>query len=101
MEQKKVLKKLTLNKEEIVNLNDFEMRNLKGGTGTIIGAVEDYVTQSSNLCVNELTAYTQQAANTIYNGVVNAYNYYTNNMGDTSRVIAYGGCLISGVTVKP
>jgi natural product precursor len=40
MEQRKVLRKLTLNKEEIVNLNDFEMRNLKGGTGAICAIYE-------------------------------------------------------------
>jgi len=89
----KTLKKLTLNKEEIVNLNDFEMRNLKGGTATI--------TTSSEPCVAVLTAYTQQAAEYITHAIDNAYNHYTNNMGDTSRVVVYGGCLISGVTVRP
>jgi len=39
----KTLKKLTLNKEEIVNLNDFEMRNLKGGTSLVCGCIETAV----------------------------------------------------------
>jgi len=33
MAGKKILKKLTLRKEEIVNLNDFEMNVMRGGTG--------------------------------------------------------------------
>ena len=36
MEQKKVLRKLTLNKEEIVSLNSSEMESLKGGTNLAI-----------------------------------------------------------------
>ena len=32
MEKKKKLKKLVLRKEEIVNLNDYEMNNAKGGS---------------------------------------------------------------------
>lgn len=32
MEEKKKLKKLSLNKEMIVNLNDYEMNSMKGGT---------------------------------------------------------------------
>ena len=57
---KKVLRKLTLNKEEIVNLNDSEMRNLKGGTGTW-----DPVTQSYWL--PEVTVYGTKPDNSVAN----------------------------------
>lgn len=32
MEEKKKLKKLVLKKEEIVNLNDYQMRQIQGGS---------------------------------------------------------------------
>ena len=80
---KKGLKKLSLQKEEIVNLNDHEMGALIGGT--------------SGLCLSRV--------------IINLTNIISITVGDTSAVpdapvsegvtncILYGGCYISEIEV--
>lgn len=64
MKEKKKLKRLVLKKEEIINLNDFQMKKIQGGTGPLTPIVT-----SSQACIESvLSAY--GIATSIYDGGV-------------------------------
>jgi natural product precursor len=92
MEQKKVLRKLTLNKEEIVNLNDFEMRNLRGGTDSVaICAVTAIVSAVSAVASAVGVGYTIGKDNSNWNC---DHTKEANCMGDTSKAFIAGYCAL-------
>ena len=99
MEGKKKLKKLTLRKEEIVNLNDFEMNAAKGGTSPL--------TTSSEICSAIVSYISGKIVDTIIDISINTYNYYNKSKnvevyvdGWVSRVNdEWGYCCASEVEV--
>lgn len=105
---KKELKKLSLHKEELVNLNAPEMDSIMGGTGAgaVSKKVSKWVTNSSWDCSIAIASA--------------AYEYFfgsdedgsdengsddngSNDMGDISKYQDpyYGGCLLPEVEVTP
>ncbi len=92
MKKKQKLKKLVLKKEEIVNLNDMEMKNVMGG-GT-------FTATSSNPC----WAVGSYITGKIVDYIIDTANDYFNKPkyeSKTSDVVAYGGCLLPDVVVTP
>lgn len=82
--EKKTLKKLSLNKEEIVNLNDSQMNGLRGGATTTVTTsskpcsavisyvtaviVEDAITRSLDYVYDKISEYFNGDDDYIYNG---------------------------------
>lgn len=95
MEKKKKLKKLVLKKEEIVNLNEYQMKQIQGG--------------STYVCVAKSIAESLAASISV---VVSVYetgketsvwtcpeSQQEDCMGDISKYFMTGGCLIPEVDV--
>lgn len=91
MEEKKKLKKLVLKKEEIVNLNDYQMRQIQGGSTyvcvaeTIIGSIATII-EGYGLGKDESWWRCPESQQ-------------ENCMGNISKYVMTGGCLIPDVDV--
>lgn len=82
MKEKKKLKKMVLKKEEVVNLNDYEMGAIRGGgVSKII-----WKTITHTVLVYE---------------IIEDYFDTNNNNDDISKEVYAGGCLLSEVDVTP
>ncbi|WP_303010558.1 class I lanthipeptide [uncultured Bacteroides sp.] len=82
MEEKKKLKKLVLKKEEIVNLNDYEMGAIRGGSWSQI--------------ISKSIKYTAL----VYE-IIDGYFDTNNNNDGISQEVYAGGCLLPEVYVTP
>ena len=82
MEEKKKLKKLVLKKEEIVNLNDYEMGVIRGGSWSKI--------------ISKSIKYSAL----VYE-IIDDYFDTNNNNDDISKEVYTGGCLLPEVYVTP
>lgn len=95
MGEKKKLKKLVLKKEEIVNLNDYQMRQIQGG--------------STYWCVAQSIIETVASVVSIVTSVYETgkdasvwtcpESQQENCMGDISKYVMTGGCLIPEVDI--
>lgn len=95
MEEKKKLKKLVLKKEEIVNLNDYQMRQIQGGSTYWCVAQSIIETVASVVSIVTSVYETGKEAS--------AWNCPESQqkdcMGDISKYVMTGGCLIPEVDI--
>lgn len=91
MEEKKMLKKLVLKKEEIVNLNEYQMKQIQGG--------------STYWCIAKSIIETIASAVSVYEAgkEISVWNCPESQpedcMGDISKYFMTGGCLIPEVEI--
>lgn len=94
MEEKKKLKKLVLKKEEIVNLNDYQMMQLQGGsTSRIISKISQWtVDYTISETIDRVIDYTD--------GYLREHSVYT-CAPQFSKEQYMGGCLLPEINVYP
>lgn len=108
---KKILRHLSLQKEELVNLNDYQMNSLQGGTGTAVVSkvAESVVSYLAGEIVNDLISYANYA--------IDQYQQYQEQkekeeeenkkknsdvqVNVASEVHCFGGCMGTEVVVRP
>lgn len=95
MEEKKKLKKLVLKKEEIVNLNDYQMKQIQGGSTylCIAKSIIDSVAASISIIVS---VYETAKETSVLNC---PESQQEDCMGDISKYFMTGGCLIPEVEI--
>lgn len=94
MEEKKKLKKLVLKKEEIVNLNDYQMRQIQGGsTYPCVKSIIETVASVVSIAVSVYETGKEASA---WNC---PESQQKDCMGDISKYVMTGGCLIPEVDI--
>ncbi len=94
MKEKKQIKRLKLKKEEIVNLNEFQMNQIKGGaTPSIVWSVIKSVIES---VASAYSIYTAGKEESLWNCAESAQ---ADCMTDISKQYVASGCLIPDVDV--
>ena len=91
----KQLKKISLEKKNIVNLSDHQMRNIKGGD-TTVGPICTVVSVATAVVASAIEGYNLGKDESWWNC---EHTDQKNCMGDISKVFLNGGCLIPGVDV--
>lgn len=95
MEEKKKLKKLVLKKEEIVNLNDYQMRQIQGG-----GSISGVISKISKYTVDYTISETIDQIIDYADGYMRDHSWY-GCAPQISEEKYMGGCLLPEVNVYP
>lgn len=95
MEEKKKLKKLVLKKEEIVNLNDYQMRQIQGGSTYWCIAQSVIETVAASISIVE-SVYQTGKETSVWTC---PESQQEDCMSDVSKYVMTGGCLIPEVDI--
>lgn len=96
MEEKKKLKKLVLKKEEIVNLNDYQMRQIQGGS--ISGVISKVSKYTVEITISEVVSQALESAD----AYMREHSWYgCAPEPQISEEQYMGGCLLPEIEVRP
>ena len=99
MKEKKQIKRLVLKKEEIVNLNEYEMRNLVGGEY----GISKTLIKLSKYVYDAYKKYSKDTGriSVVTEGINDSWagGCNDNDMSDISKKQYLGGCLLPDVNV--